>query len=515
MRSYSSRYLFSAISGLALVFAFAPFDVYPLAWVALVPFFLAIKDLPMRQSFKAGFMMGMFYFFGTTYWIYHSMHEFGGIPLVPSLLIVILLACYLSLYTAVFAVIFNAKIKNTRLPALMAAPVVWVTLEYIRSYALTGFPWSTLGYTQWNFLPAIQIADITGVYGVSFLVVAVNAAIADFFIIRWRTREMPLFPLSYNIAAYSGFVFLMAFTFLYGHMRLGQQPQGRKIRASVVQGDIDQGHKWDAKYEDQVFKTYKDLTYGALFQAPNIVVWPESSLPFPFDERDPRVKELESVEQASSTPFLIGAIRQKQDGKYANSAILLDAGKPAFLYDKIHMVPFGEYVPLKRVLFFVNKMTDAIGDYEPGKDFSLGSIKQGEFGTLICYEIVFPGLVRKFFKDGGDFLVTITNDAWFGRSTGPYQHFSMAVLRAVENRKPIIRAANTGVSGFISSSGAVIKRTSLFERGTLTADIVTDHRKTFYSRFGDLFSYVCILSTLFITLLGREEKEKKFFQGGF
>ncbi|MDA8175315.1 MAG: apolipoprotein N-acyltransferase [Nitrospiraceae bacterium] len=511
MRNGGGRYLWAAISGATLVFTFAPFNVYPLAWFALAPFLVALKGLPKgTKAFKAGFLMGFFYFFGTTYWIYHSMHDYGGMGLVSSLFFVVLLASYLALYTGFFGYLFSLKINHTRLPALFVAPVIWVSLEYLRSYMLTGFPWATLGYSQWKFLYIIQMADTTGVYGVSFLIVAVNGAIADLFIMKKKMREMPLFPVSYTMA---GYFLLAAFVMLalgYGEFRLTHKGAGLPLRVSVVQGNIDEAEKWNVNRQDHVLDVYEKLTEGALFESPNLIVWPEASLPFPFDENDPRVQQLEKMQNTISVPMLIGAVRQKKDGKYANSAILLDQGKPAFVYDKIHLVPFGEYVPLKRVLFFVNKLSDAVGDLEAGHEYTRGSIRQGDFGVAICYEIAFPGLVRKFFKDGGNFLVTITNDAWFGKSSGPYQNFSMAAFRAVENRKPVIRAANTGISGFFSRSGRLIKKTHMLERRTLTADLKINNRITFYSRFGDLFSYFCILSAISLFIF-TGEKEKNYF----
>ena len=506
MRGNGTKYVMSAFSGLMLVFTFAPYDLYGLAWIALVPFFLSIEGMTVGSAAKAGFTMGMFYFFGTTYWIYHSMHDYGGMGLITSLFIVTALAAYLSLYTTAFAALYAAKIRHTKLPALLVAPVLWVSLEYLRSYFLTGFPWSTLGYSQWNFLRIIQIADITGVYGISFLIVAVNAAVADFFLIRRRTRRMPLYPVSYAVTGFVCLAGLLAVSFLYGGYRLGQTRPGHPLKVTVVQGDINQAHKWDGKYEDHVFDTYKELTAGAIDQTPNLIVWPESSLPFVFSEQEPGIKELEAMQKSSRIPLLIGAVRQRQSGNLSNSAFLISGGRPAYIYDKIHLVPFGEYVPLKSVLFFVNKLTDAIGDFQPGDDYTQGGIGHDRFATLICYEMVFPGLVRKFFTSGGDFMVTITNDAWFGRSTGPYQNWSMAALRAVENRKPVVRAANSGISGFFTSSGRVIKRTGLFERRNLTATIMTDSTITFYTRFGDLFAYLSILTALFLLIFSDEKK---------
>jgi apolipoprotein N-acyltransferase len=182
-----------------------------------------------------------------------------------------------------------------------------------------------------------------------------------------------------------------------------------------------------------------------------------------------------------------------------NSAVLLDReGNKAAVYDKIHLVPFGEYVPLRKVLFFVDKLVVGIGDYIPGTQYLQADTEVGRFSTLICYEVIFPGMVRKFFVRGGDFMVTITNDAWFGYTAGPYQHFSMAVFRAIENRKPVVRAANTGISGFIDSNGRVLMRSGLFDRQVLTDTLKTDTSMTFYTKFGDIFSFFCIVISIIL-----------------
>ncbi len=211
------------------------------------------------------------------------------------------------------------------------------------------------------------------------------------------------------------------------------------------------------------------------------------------------------LQSETQTPMLIGVMDRRVDKAeggefYTNSAALINKGQTVSIYDKTHLVPFGEYVPMRGLLFFINKLVPDLGEYRAGSEFKRNSISQGEFGTLICFEIIFPNLVRKYFKDGGDFMVNITNDAWFGRTPGPFQHFSIAVFRAIENRKPVIRAANTGISGFIDSTGRVTATTRLFERTILTEDIFTDPTRTFYSRFGDIFVFLCTILTIIILI---------------
>lgn len=500
----------SILSGAALIFCFPKFDFYWLAWIALVPFLASLPGKKAAEAFRSGLLMGIIYFFGTLYWIYNSINQYGGISFIPSLALVLLMSVYLGLYIGLFAVLFTKKICSTRFPALFLAPVFWVPIEYLRAYAVTGFPWSSIGYTQYTFLHAIQVADITGIYGVSFLVVAVNGALADFFIIKQRLRSMPLFSLSQTAIGLFSLSVILAFVFLYGSYRLNQPRTGNPINISIVQGNIAQDRKWDAAYQREVLDTYKQLSLAAneTVSPPKLIVWPEAALPFYFGSDPVLTEELTGFQQELKTYLLFGSVLRheplsKSETKQTltNSVVLLDTdGKSTFIYDKIHLVPFGEYVPLKNILFFINRLTSGIGDYVPGAHTLKATTPFGSFGVHICYEIIFPGLVRKFYSKGGDFLVTITNDAWFGDTAGPYQHFSMAVFRAIENRKPVVRAANTGISGFIDSTGKILMSSSLFKKEILSRTIFADRTKTFYSTYGDLFSYLCIVMSIFILL---------------
>jgi apolipoprotein N-acyltransferase len=500
-------YLPALISGALIVPAFPVFDLYLLAWVAFVPLLLSLWKKSPAEAFQAGFIFGIVYFFGTLYWIYHSINFYGGVPFVASISIVLLLCCYLSIYPAVFAYFFSSFIRRTRLPALLIGPVLWVVLEFVRSYAFTGFPWSSIGYSQYKFLSLIQVSDITGVYGISFLVIAFNCAIVDGLLIRARIREMPLFPLSYTIIGLVIFFIAIVSSLGYGLWRMGQERPGHPVKAALVQGNIEQDKKWDLVFQKYVMDTYFSLSLDAARTSPDLVIWPETAIPFIFGEDKENTEKLLEFQRTLKSSLLFGSILEKQTSServsMTNSVLLLDKeGKMTFQYDKIHMVPFGEYVPLRKVLFFVDKLVAGIGDYVPGNQYIKAETEFGSFATLICYEIIFPGLVRKFYPTSGDFIVTVTNDAWFGKTAGPYQHFSMAVFRAVENRKPVMRSANTGISGFIDSNGRILSRTDLFQRQVLAGEIKTDNTLTYYSRYGDLFAYFCIVisAILFINL---------------
>ena len=496
------------LSGLLLFLSFPKIELYPIAWVALVPLLVYVYGKDKKSAFKAGLFFGIVYFFGTTYWIYHSINKYGSIPFVPSILLVLLLCLYLSMYPALFSFLYAAHIKKSDLPIMFVAPVFWTVLEFVRSYAMTGFPWSSLGYSQYKFLPAIQIADITGIYGISFLLIAVNGAFADILLLKQRKTERPLYSL---IPTLGGFILLsvvLIATFSYGFYRLYQQRPGANIKAAVIQGNIEQDKKWEPSYQNAVIGAYKELSAAAAEEKPDIIIWPETSVPFIFGKDGALTEDLLSFQRQLDSYLLFGSVLTKDRSgsktiaqKFTNSAVLLNRdGNVSYIYDKIHLVPFGEYVPLRKFLFFIDKLVVGVGDYAPGDSYIRAVTPFGSFGTLICYEIIFPGLARKFYTKGGDFIVTITNDAWFGKTHGPYQHFSMAVFRAIENRKPVIRAANSGISGFIDSSGRILSQTELFKRTFSIRDLKTDKTLTAYTKYGDIFSYLCIVCSLLLLL---------------
>jgi len=404
--------------------------------------------------------------------------------------------------------LFNFLSKDSRLPALFIVPVLWVTLEFIRSYALTGFPWALLGYSQYKFLPLIQIADITGVYGVSFLISALNGMIFDV-AIYWpkKVSEMPLFarwPLTVGILIY---MLIMIASLVYGTWGLKSGESEQKIRVGVIQGNIEQDKKWDPGFREEVMKTYKRLSINASTASPDLIVWPETALPFIFDYDRVPTKQFLAFQRELGIYLLFGSVRVKEIKAsrplLANSAILLSPkGDITSIYDKIHLVPYGEYIPLKRLFPYLRKIVPAIGDFESGKEYTIMDTPFAKIGPLICYEIIFPGLVRKFVDKGADVLVTITNDAWFGKTSAPYQHFTMAVFRAIENRTPVVRAANTGISGFIDTKGRIKKKSDIFVKTTLIDDISIGYRRSFYTKFGDLFAFLCIIT--FVLLIANK-----------
>jgi apolipoprotein N-acyltransferase len=509
--------LLSIASGLLITASFPPFDIYLLAWVGLVPLLIALKGQDERTGFFLGAVTGLAFFIGTVFWVTNSIHFYGGIPLLPASLITLLLCAYLALYPALFGAIIVCGRKKCPASLFILAPAVWTALELARTYVFSGFPWVLLGYSQYRVLPMIQIANITGVYGVSFLIMLVNTAIAEFIMDRKKYRGL--------IAA----GLLLFLTLGYGFIQL-REPQGTEgMRVSLIQGNIEQDRKWDPLYQSDVIAAYKRLTREALAHHPDLIIWPETAVPFFFGGDRPSdralTQDLRAFVNYNKVPLLFGSptFEVKAGGAVhlRNSAFLLDRqGNIDAAYSKHHLVPFGEYVPLKSVLFFIEKMVQAIGDFQPGKEYTLMTIRPEQPGApvrengspdgikvsvVICYEIIFPDLVRKFVDRGADVMTTVTNDAWFGRTSAPYQHFSMAVLRAVENHVPVARAANTGISGFIDSNGRILEKSDIFTEAHLTSTVIPSRRRTFYTRHGDLFAYACLLMS--IVMLGVRKRK--------
>jgi apolipoprotein N-acyltransferase len=290
----------------------------------------------------------------------------------------------------------------------------------------------------------------------------------------------------------------------YGGWRLRQvstAPDRADLTVALLQGNIAQDLKWDDAAREAIFSNYRHLTIEAAADAEiDLIIWPEAATPFFFaNDRVFQLRQLQLAQEAGH-PLLFGSPTYVQVGGQDimyNSAFLVGPDATVLgRYDKIHLVPFGEYIPLRRLLFFLDKLVVGIGDFRSGEAYTVMAIPPGRFAVLICFEAIFPDLVRHFVRHGAQFLVNITNDAWFGHSPASYQHISMVVLRAVENRLPIVRAANTGISAVIDATGRLSQQTDLFVRTWVKARITPGGGgTTFYTRWGDLFAYGCILVT--------------------
>jgi apolipoprotein N-acyltransferase len=490
-------------SGLLLALSFPSFDFESLAWIGLVPLLLALRGSSWKTAFGQGCLAGLMFFSVTLYWVINAMHEYGKLPFAVSFLVMLLLAGYCALFTGLFTTVITLIPDRRGMIRTWTAPALWVALEWARTYLFSGFPWALLGYSQYHNLSVIQISDVTGVYGVSYMLVLTNvvaARVAGAVIARIADAE-PKAPLPWIAAPLAAL--LLTGIVAYGQWRLSPQRDSagdHTVRIGLVQPNVDQAQKWDAAYRRDTIDRLKRLSLQ-ISDGADLVIWPEAATPFLFDVETTDKEELLTFVRERGVPLLFGspAVESQTDGqlRLLNSAYLVSGdGVVLDRYDKIHLVPFGEYIPLKNLLSFLDKLVVGIGDFVPGAGPRVLGAPGGRLGIVICFEVIFPDLVRQFVDQGADYMVTITNDAWFGRSGAPYQHFAMVVFRAVENRIAFARAANTGISGFIDAEGHILRTTDLFVESALSGEIRTGGPRTFYTAYGDLFAYFCVILSL-------------------
>lgn len=485
--------LAAAVSGFLITAAFPKFSQTYLLWVALLPLLWALQGQSGRSAFILGVINGLSHYLTLLYWIVYVTHTYGGMPLVLGFGVLLLLAVYLSLYRGLWAwgICWG---QRRGLNPLWWAPALWVALEYGQTYLFSGFPWELLGYGLYQSRMLVQVADLTGVYGLSFLIVLVNQTI--FLLFRsleeanWR-RGLPALVLT---------LLLVAGSLTYGYYRLqtinSQTAQNAALRVGVIQGNIRQGLKWNPGFQTATLDIYADLTRQIRPDQPRLVIWPETAAPFFFLRERELSSRVEEVARQSQSYLLFGspAFEFGEQGKqfYNRAYLLSPQGEVVGSYDKAHLVPYGEYVPLRRFFPFIGKMVPMVGDFAEGPPGVVLPVPEAGVGTLICFESIFPDLSRAMVQNGAQLLVNITNDAWFGATSAPYQHLAMAVLRAVENRVSLARAANTGISAFIYPDGRIIWQSRLFVPAARVQALPLGPGGSFYNRYGNVFAWLCL-----------------------
>ena len=487
-RTTVKKLLLALLSGFMLTASFPPSPFYFLAWFALVPLLKSLETETPMAALRLGFAAGLAHSLTLIYWVIIVMGHYGHLPLLVSVGILILFSLYLSIYPALFA--WGYSLTGRSFLGSFKAAGLWVALEYVRANLLTGFPWCLLGHTQYTNLEAIQIADLVGAYGTSFVVVLSGALIYGLLLEqnpgRWKL-EAPVVLLT------------LALTLGYGFYRMSDsRPAQGSIRVAIAQGNIDQSVKWNPAYQEKTLQIYKTLTLQSQPFGPDLVVWPETAVPLFFQDGEPLSRSVLRTAREAGAYVIFGSPayrREKGSVSFFNRAYLASPNAEITgSYDKVHLVPFGEYVPMKRFLPFVQRLVVAAGDFLPGDKVAPLEFPKAAAGILICFESIFPELGRAMTQNGATLLVNLTNDAWYGMSSAPYQHFSMAVFRAVENRRPVVRAANTGISAFILPNGKIVEQSGLFTQALLTKEIpLPGSGLTLYTRYGDFFAIALTL----------------------
>jgi apolipoprotein N-acyltransferase len=472
-----------AASGLLLIPCQPPMTFFFLAYVALVPLLFSLERERGGSNFLKGFAAGVVCYVGLIYWVVVAMNRYGGISLPLSILTMLLLVCYVAVYVGCFAWSIAFLRDRFSVPVYLTAPFLWAILEYGRAFLLSGFPWSFLGHSQYNFLTLIQIASVTGTYFISLLIVAVNCLI-------YQVLKQRRFPIAYG----SVVVALFVASLIFGVVRLGT-PMGKgSVRTSIVQGNIRQDLKFDEAYKNSTVQTYTSLTLQHARGA-DLIIWPETAMPFIF-LNDGASAPVRGVPAALSNHLLLGTISRDDRGRYYNTAYVIGVhGEIVGAYSKKHLVPFGEYTPLTSYFPFLENISVAAGNFFPGPSHSPITTPVGKVGLVICYEGIFPYITNETVRAGAEVLVNITNDAWFGPTSAPYQHFAFYIFRAVETDRYVLRAANTGISAVIDPRGRTIARTGIFREEILNGTFSPRQSRTFYVTHGD---WLILLSFLFL-----------------
>lgn len=501
--------ILSLLSGFLLVLSMPPYSLSAAAFFALIPLLLAVLFARSRlHAFFLSLGCGAFFFVGTFAWVTH-VGEFNWVHFV------FLLPFFVWHYGVCGLVLHWFAKRLGIVGALCSAPFLWIVFEYVRShFFFLALPWALVGHTQYQHPMLIQVSAITGVYGVSFLIVAVNSSLTLLAIFCLKAVRIKSIGVPENIPSRINWTiiaipfFLLASAVLVGQKDLKNTRADRKgFRISVVQPNIPQDLKWEPEQSKSILGTLRRMTLEAAGDKPGLIVWPETSTPGALNQSPMVRKEVASIVGSTETPLLLGSSARSKfrvsDGegrKYFNSAFLIkdmnNLRRPQG-YAKILLLPFGEYLPHEKIIPWASLGAPIIEGYQPGKDIKVFDLHDFKFAATICWENIFPDLVRQFVKNGAQFIVNITNEAWFGETAAPYQFLAMSVFRAVENRVYVVRCANTGISCIIDPWGRVVDRVKdetgrdIFVRGVLTGTVFPMDVRTFYTRFGDVFAGFC------------------------
>ncbi len=482
-------------------------ELWPMLFAALIPLLFVLPGVTTRGAILCGLGCGLVHFTLLLYWIVIVLSKYGGLAWFLSVQALLLLALYMSFYFVLFALF--ARYILLAFPAAVSVwllPALWVGIDWLRCVLFTGFPWMDLGYGLFEVPLLLQIADLVGHYGVSFLIVLVNTCLMLIFRL--------IFTRSHSVGAY--FLVLVPVLCLLGGVGVYSKnryaeiqsrtaaPETSRITVGIVQGNIDQDVKWSPGQQQATVENYLLQTRSLFVSArPSLVVWPETALPF-FPPSSGHIQPLKELLADKNFALLTGAPwfevidAKARQVNYYNSAVLLQPdGQVGGKYHKSHLVPFGEYIPLRKFLPFLAPLVEAVGDFSVGRVEQPLVWQQAKAGALICFESVFPDLSRQWVLAGANMLVNLTNDAWYGKSSAPHQSLAMAVLRAVETRRSLVRSANTGISAFVSPDGTVTKRSELFIPWAATTEVVLSQELTIWARYGYLFAPFCLAIGLF------------------
>jgi apolipoprotein N-acyltransferase len=484
-------------SALLLVLSFPDFELWPLAWIALVPFFLVIaRPMRGRRAFLLGWVWGATFFYGTCWWLTYPMIHYAHISAWLAYPLLVLPIALVGLFPALFSLLLSRLIAHFGLSAIFAAPLIWVATELAR-YAVTGQLWNALGYSQAFHPFLIQAARWGGVYAVSFLLITTSAAIT-FALIRHDVRGLAL--------ALPPMVFVLLVV-APSSLAGSQSPEDGRLAVVAVQPNVPMDGPDDSAAMESLLNRHLELSVQGMPELPDdvgsvrLVIWPESPMNFSYS-RDPHLREVvgnfaRKYSTKLHTLVLLNSLEPSPNGGESNSAVMInEEGRIVAQYDKIRLMPFGEYVPLPHWLPGASSVRGIVGDFTPGSAYTLMPLGAIRAGVFICIEAAHPSIARTFANESAGVLINISNDGYLGPTPVMRQHLSNAIFRAVENGRPLIRVTNSGISAFIESDGRVSDSTRAFAPAVQSRYVVGRKGKTFYTRQGDMLAYACALITV-------------------
>ncbi|WP_136798170.1 apolipoprotein N-acyltransferase [Desulfosediminicola ganghwensis] len=478
-------------------------EIWQLLFVALIPFLHALPLMSGRRALVCGFLVGVLHYLLVLYWITTVVGRYGGLPLPITILALVLLASFMASYTAIFAVLARAMlVRASLLASLLVIPAIWVGLDWLKSWLFSGFPWMDIGYALAGEPLLIQSADVFGHSGLSYLLVLINVLLVlVIYNLRYLRAVLPLVVLVGVLAGGAGFYSVERWDEVSARLT---DPNTPKTVMGIVQGNIDQSEKWSKDNQQRTTDIYIEnslrlRTDEGAAKRPELVVWPETALPY-YPQTYQDIGTLTGFVESRQMAVLTGAPwfelrdRATRDIRYFNSAQLVQPGIGfSDYYHKSHLVPFGEYVPMKRFLPFLEPLVESVGDFSAGQVEEPMVWNESRIGVLICFESIFADIGRAWVKSGANVLVNLTNDAWYGKSSAPHHSMAMTVFRAVETRRSVVRAANTGISGFIDPRGQVDEPSAIFTLWAHAEEVALLEGETVFVRWGYFFAPVCLI----------------------
>lgn len=482
LKSLLKPVVLPALAGILYALAFPFFGLWPLAWIFVVPLLFCVQDVSPGRAFLSGMISGLIAWAGVVYWIALVMSTYGGMGLFTAILLLLVLLAYLALYFGAFAWAASRFLKTKF--AFLILPGIWVALELMRSYTIfSGFPWALLGHSQLPFTAFVQVAELGGVFLVSAVVMTGNVAI-------YQAMKKQYAPLAIAV----GLVILCAG---FGQWRINLYPfEGIPLRVAAAQANVPQDQKWQKEQVDATLDTYLSLTGQAIDKKAQLVVWPETACTFYLFRHWPQTSRVLKLSMSHQSDLLVGSPAY-EDGRFFNRAYLLRSGRIMGSYDKIHLVPFGEYLPFAGLLReYFDSLTAQVGDFSSGT--KVEPIE--DIGVLICFESIFPDISRQLCKKGARVLVNMSNDAWFKTWSTPEQHLQFACFRAIETRRWVVRAVNHGISAVINPEGKVVERLGLLKEGMIVCDIKKIDYLSFYVLCGPVVALMWAVASIIAAL---------------